>query len=142
MRQEYTTYFGVYDKIGKDLNLPIQGLDLFLYREGTQSGLKPRIFKSNNYGNFSDFNDFANDQLNLFIEVLNIAAPRVILISNAFVSDIFKFKYDNYLTKMSSEDFHRYNGIPMFFSSMLSGAHQLDKHNRERLIWQMKSSLK
>ena len=65
LRQEYATYFSVYDKIGRDLKLPVQGLDMFLYREGIQNSLKPHIFKSNNYGDFNDFNNFANDQLNL-----------------------------------------------------------------------------
>ncbi len=66
----------MYDKIGRDLKLPVQGLDMFLYREGTQNSLKPHIFMSNNYGDFNDFNNSANDQLNLFIEVLNITQLR------------------------------------------------------------------
>jgi len=141
MRLEYSIYFGVYDNIGGELKLEVQGLDMFLYREGTQKDLKPRIFESNNYNNFNDLNSFANAQLDLFIEVLNITFPKVILLANAFVSDIFKFKFGNYLNRKPGEDFHLYKEIPIFFSSMLSGAHQLDKHSRERLIWQMKSSL-
>ena len=142
MRLEYTKYFGVYDNIGRELKPDVQGLDMFLFREGEQQSLKSQIFNSSKNYNFNDFNDFAKDQLNIFFKVLNNSVPKIILMANAFVSDIFKFKYGNKLTKGLDEDFNRYNGIPIFFSSMLSGAHQLDKHSRERLIWQMKSSLK
>lgn len=123
-------------------------IDLFYYRQVSQNDFKKKV----NYKEIKDklsFNEFGEDQLCLFLDLLKEINPKVIIVANAFVSDIIQSKFKEYITEDNSfekDGFDRIsiNGkqIPVFFTSMLTGQRALDNNSYRRLVWQIKQAIK
>jgi len=105
-------------------------LDLFFFRYTTSSFVKAQM-------KIKGQSEFYKKQINLTKEITQARKPKVILVSNAYSSDlIFNFWMDNDKTLFdASIGTYRFNGIPIFFSRMLSGQAAIDKGGRERLGW-------
>lgn len=129
----YSLYFGRPIEMAKAVGLPWDHIDLFLYRETSQTNFMQRIHEGRK------LNQFAKDQLAIFREALTNVSPKCVVVTNAFGSELVrdyladKFEWDE------ERGFHWYqmNGkkVPMFFSSMLSGQRSLDRWSYERLVW-------
>ncbi|HUV03057.1 MAG TPA: hypothetical protein VMW67_06425 [Desulfobacteria bacterium] len=139
-------YFVKFQEISKSLDLECQYIDLFYFRETTQNEAKERIRnydKANKAKKFS-LNDFGISQLRIALEMIKEINPKLIVVANAFASDII----NNFsLFKITDKNFRREGydtleidnkQIPIFFSSMLSGQRALDTHSFRRLKWQIK----
>lgn len=138
-RLAHSTYafFEQHRKLSDHLNLHWEHIDLFAYRETNQSAAKDKFLKSN-----KDYqlNDLGEKQYRLFEKMLELAAPRVVVVANALASHIYsKYRsprfdhlYGCYMDKISDTD------VPVFFSGMLTGQRALDVFSRERLFWHIK----
>ncbi len=113
-------------------------IDLFFVR-GNQDNLKKEVIRKENKKNV-ELNDFGKKQLEVSLGLLNKIKPRVIIVNNALASKILKkeLKMDEW---DKEKGYHIYNGIPIFFSGILSGQRALDVNSRERLGWHVKKAL-
>lgn len=135
----YPLYFGRPIEMAKAVNLPWDHIDLFLYRETSQTSFMKRIHEG------KKLNKFALDQLEIFRDVLAAVHPKCVVVSNAFGSQIVREYLKDKLEWDDKRGFHWYqrNGekVPMFFSSMLSGQRSLDRWSYERLVWHVRQAV-
>jgi len=133
--EKYVSYFGPLKNIANETNIPFQHADLFLYRQTSQKEFKKLIFEK------GKMNKFGLDQIDIFKKVIKASQPKIIVVVNAFASDIIRDEFIKLIT-----DFDRKRGfhwlsldnkrkIPIFFSSMITGQRALDKYSLERLKW-------
>lgn len=136
----YLLYFGRPIEMAKELNMPWDHIDLFLYRETYQTSFMKRIHDK------GKLNEFALDQLAVFKETLHTVNPKCIVVSNAFGSQLVRDYLKEDLVWDKKKGFHWYTGmkkkVPVFFTSMLSGQRALDRWSYERLVWHIKQALK
>lgn len=148
-------YFKKFIEIAKYCNTDWDHLDLLFIRETNQ-----KIIEKLTYDRSDDRPNglnFIQEQLNISFEILEKAQPKVIVASNAYVSEFFGKKkskhavfdkiwraYDFDFEKDFDSELGTYtiplNGrkVPIFFSGMLSGQRALDLGSLERLMWQLK----
>ena len=115
-------------------------IDLFLVRETNENIVKKEFHITKNKK--TALTDFAEKQVNLAFELIDILHPQQIVVVSACASDIIR-RYK----KITPENFDTAAGtyrvsaggkeIPIFFSGMLSGQHAVDDGTFERLKWQM-----
>jgi len=122
-------------------------IDITLFRAKDQKELE--LF-------FNSSSDIMQDQLDLATRMIIDVKPEIIIVSNAFVGKVlhnnedvqlrvksgFCLDYDEkvidkYGTPLISSP-KALKGIPVFFTSMLSGQRALDIGSRNRLIWHIK----
>jgi hypothetical protein len=136
----YSLYFGRPIEISKKLGIPWQHIDLFLYKETSQTDFMERIRDG------KKLNQFALDQIALFEEILVEIEPRCVIVSNAFGSELLRAHIKDDLLWDENRGFHWFTRggkkIPMFFSSMLSGQRSLDRWSYERLVWHIGQAIK
>lgn len=134
-------YFKPFRNIAKELDIPHEHLDLFLYKLTSQEQFKKLIYDK------GGLNEFALDQLDIFYEALTATRPRVIVIANAHGSEIVRNRFSDLLRydKHKGFDYITLNDkreVPIFFSSMLSGQRSLDVWSRQRLQWHIGKALR
>ena len=125
-------------------------LDLFGIVQGTQSVVEK---------DFLENPDYYKEMFGLFLKYVVNVQPDVIFVANALASKILRRdkslklhqpKYDNFYkgTKYSWKENAQFGGhtftigkftCQIYFSSMLSGQHALDKGSRENLAWLVKN---
>ncbi|MCK5059663.1 MAG: hypothetical protein KAR00_00770 [Candidatus Pacebacteria bacterium] len=131
--QNYSLYFGRPVEIAKKVGLDWQHIDLFLYKETSQTNFMDSV------RNKGVLNEFGMDQIKLFKDILVQIKPRCVVVSNATGSEILREYINNDLSWDEERGFHWFTKggkkIPMFFSSMLSGQRALDRWSYERLMW-------
>jgi hypothetical protein len=117
-------------------------IDITLFRTANQDVLE--YF-------FKEAPKIIEKQLDLAIDMIIATNPKIIIVSNAFVRDVFKkerkdlniescFKShfdDHYGTEIIDTP-KELKGKPIFFTSMLSGVRALDLGSLERLSWHIK----
>lgn len=131
--QNYSQYFGRPIEIAKKVGLEWQHIDLFLYKETSQSSFMNRVRSK------GKLNEFGMDQIKLFEEILVQIEPRCVVVTNATASEILREYIQDDLSWDAERGFHWFTRggkkIPMFFTSMLSGQRALDRWSYERLVW-------
>ncbi|KKU82247.1 MAG: hypothetical protein UY07_C0001G0033 [Parcubacteria group bacterium GW2011_GWA1_47_8] len=131
--QNYSLYFGRPVEIAKNVGLDWQHIDLFLYKETSQTDFMNRVRSK------GVLNEFGMDQIKLFEDILVQIEPRCVVVSNATGSEILREYIKSDLSWDAERGFHWFTRggkkIPMFFSSMLSGQRALDRWSYERLVW-------
>lgn len=136
----YSQYFGRPVEIAKKVGLDWQHIDLFLYKETSQTSFTNRIM------NGGKLNQFGLDQIALFEEVLLAIEPKCIVVANASGSELLREHIKNDLLWDKERGFHWFTKggrkIPMLFSSMLSGQRALDRWSYERLKWHIGKAVK
>ena len=138
-------YFQRFNKIAKETGKDWEHIDLFLYRQTSQSDFKKIIGFSNKNGKLS-LNEFGREQLDLIREKIKKIAPKVIVVVNALASEILRKEFVIEKLDYDSKDgFQRLEidetKIPIFFSGMLTGQRALDNGSFDRLIWHIKRAL-
>jgi hypothetical protein len=119
-------------------------IDLFFLRETNQNKVKEYLGCKKGIS----LNEFAKEQLDIFIPILKLISPKTIVVNNAFASDIIKKEFKKLIdnSEFEKEGFDKINingnKIPIFFCGMLSGQRALDRESKRRLIWQINSHLK
>ncbi len=125
-------------------------IDLFVYRITNQNYFKKNCLKCGKELK-EDFviGDFWLEQLKISLEAIKMINPKIIIVANAFASDIIN-KYKE-LFKLNNTDNFELKGydvlkigerdMPILFSSMLTQQRALDNHSFRRLVWQVKKIL-
>lgn len=135
----YALYFGKPIEIANKVNLPWDHIDLFLYRETSQTSFMNRIIEN------GKLNQFALDQLAIFKDALVAVNPKCVVVSNATGSEILREYLKSDLKWDEKRGFHWFTPgnvkVPIFFTSMLSGQRSLDRWSYERLVWHIKQSM-
>jgi len=146
------TYFEKIKDIAKYCNNSAwTHLDLFFIRETNQE-----LIEKLSYENV----DFLQAQLDISFDIINEAAPKVIVVSNSLASEFFGKRKKKHLSLEKiwlgfnldfDKDFDKEIGtytiqisgknVPIIFSGMLSGQRALDIGSFERLKWQIKMIL-
>ena len=90
--------------------------------------------------NDPDSQEFVEEQLGLFRNIVNGASPRAIVVVNALASHLIRkgralgaLDYDEELGVAMYKIGEK--RVPVFYSGMLSGAHAVDNGSFDRLIW-------
>ena len=123
--ENYKPFFARPIEISREVGLDWQHIDLFLYKETSQSDFKKRIMDRDS------LNEFALEQITLFEEALLMIEPKCIIVANAFSSQLLREHIKGDLLWDTERGFHWFTKggrkIPMLFSSMLSGQRALDR---------------
>jgi hypothetical protein len=127
-------YFNKFRDISSHIGLPWEHVDLFLFRETSQNSFKRRIIEG------GKLTPFALEQLELCRSLIEEIDPKVIVVVNAFASNLFveifgaefdeRFGY--HLITLNARS------IPVFLASMLTGQRAMDRYSYQRLRWQIK----
>ena len=89
----------------------------------------------------NDFAQFFKEQLDLSCEIIREATPKLIVVLNAGVREIFQKQmfpsdYDsNYDDKLGAHIIDIGNKVPVIFSGMLSGQRAIDLGTKQTLRW-------
>ena len=130
---KYHSYFKKMHEMADAIKLPLQHIDVFLYKQTSQNDFLSRIIHK------GKLNEFGEAQLAIFDEVLKTIEPKVIVVANAFASSIVRTHFKDVLKFDEEHGFHILSlgsrKIPIFFSSMITGQRALDTGSYERLKW-------
>ena len=146
-------YFRKFHDIANYCNVSWTHIDMLFVRETNQKIMDKLSYSKKGV-------DFITEQINIVFEIIDKAKPKLIVVSNAFASELFgkkKTKHQSFdkIWKGYSlnfpEDFNKDFGTytipiggkdtPIIFSGMLSGQRALDIGSLERLKWQIKMIL-
>ena len=119
--------------------------DMLFHRETAQAAIEPLLKQPNG-------RDFVWEQLQLSQQLLMYAQPKVIVVCNTKAREFLGLDKDHGSGKKAWLDLNfewdeslgtfRYQGVPTFFSGMLSGQRALDKGSHRRLIWHVRNALR
>lgn len=141
---EKHSYYKPLQRISEFLKLKMEAIDLFVFRKTKQLDIKNYIKFVNDK---IEMDSFFTEQVNIALDLINNMNPRLIVVVNAFASDIIKSVWKEWITDFSRDKGHHFfklstdKEIPVFFSGMLSGQRALDKYSRERLKWHLRKAL-
>lgn len=132
-RQKYA-YFNKFKDLSKHTNLDWEHMDLFFHRETSQNKFKDSIHSA------KQIIEFGRHQLELSKQLIVACEPKIIVVANAFASDIlvnefnlvFNENFGYHQTEVNNEL------VPIFLASMLTGSRAMDKYSYQRLKWQLK----
>lgn len=145
-KEEYKRYFGKFADVAKKTNLPWAHIDLLFLRETNQNLIDEIMQEQNGV-------DFIYEQLMISKQILEVAKPRVIVVCNTKARQFLGRDKTNELNVWMGHDFvsdeaigtdrvctpwSGLKGVPVFFTSMLTGQRALDKGSYDRLIWHIK----
>ncbi len=139
-------YFNKFKEISEYLDHHWTHFDLLFFRETNQNYINNILKTDNNIGV-----DFIFSQLEISKQVLILAKPKVLIVSNTTAryflgfdksvsknEDIwmgFDFVFDEKLGTHKIINNKELENTPVFFTSMLTGQRALDKGSLERLMW-------
>lgn len=140
-------YFQRFVDIAKKTGLPWSHIDLFYIRETSQKKME-NLLKSKN---LTIFSDFLKEQLELSKEMIEMVNPKILVVSNTLARDLIRGKYCNiydfqykihfeerFGTEVITGENTNLKGVPVFFTSMLTGQRALDNGSYDRLVWHIK----
>lgn len=78
---------------------------------------------------------FALKQLEASLSLVDALTPRMVLVVNGFASRLLRYRFGFIEASAAEDGVHRRNGIPWFFSGMITGQRALDQSSCERLQW-------
>lgn len=121
-------YFKKFEDISEKSGMPWQHYDM-LYLRGTKQAEVQNLTKT------KEGTDFLLEQARLSEKILTLAKPKIIVVNNAFARDILSEWLGWNFEQSDTLGTKTHNGIPIFFTSMLTGQRALDLGSYERLIW-------
>lgn len=136
-------YFRPFKQIAQETGLPWSHLDMLFHRETEQKAINQLLKKPHGV-------EFIWQQLQISRQLLDAAHPAVIVVCNTKAREFLGFNQQTDKKHWLGLDFewdetlgtYRYQGIPTFFTSMLSGQRALDSGSHRRLVWHIKRALK
>jgi hypothetical protein len=141
--QKHYRYFTPLIDMAKDAGFEDQWehVDVFVSRLTSQGEFKKKIEIK------GKLNEFGQKQLEIFKSVLSAVDPKIIVVSNAYISELLKRK-ECFGDKLEPDNDHGWHNLsleknnptPIFFSSMISGQRALDVDSRRRLTWHIKKA--
>lgn len=118
-------------------------IDLFPAREKNQDALKTALTLDNR----ARWHRLAREWFEIGVELLAALQPRVVVVVNAFASDLLHDEASRRWSLEWNSAGGRHEGtlphgtVPFFFSGMLTGGHALDRYSRQRLEWHIERAL-
>jgi hypothetical protein len=135
-REKYPHY-RKFKELSLEISLEWECIDLFFYRETKQNLFKPKIYFQNR------LNDFGKQQIDLSKRLVNEVEPKIIVVANAFASDLFIKEFGSKYDEKLGYHFTKINNgeiIPTFLASMFTGQRAMDVYSYQRLRWQIKNA--
>jgi hypothetical protein len=136
MRKEHGIFFEPLKTFAENINMDNnwEHIDLFFLRVTDQNKMKSIVYHK------KALTDIGQKQFNLSKKLIKYIDPKIIVVANAFASDILLKEY-KLGEELNEQGYYVLeSGVPIFFSSMIQGGH-LDKYSRKLLIWQIKRVL-
>jgi len=127
-------YFNKFPDIALRTGVQWTHFDLLYINKTKQNIVKTIITKPNG-------KEFIEEQLRLSKSILDLCAPKVIIVNNAMARDLMRDNLEMNFVFDEKIGTHRWNKIPVFFTSMLTGQRALDNGSYERLVWHIKQVL-
>lgn len=136
-------YWKAFQVLSEKINERWTHLDLLVMRETKQKHIRDLL-------KIDSGKNFINQQLMISKQILESIDPKIILVTNTLSRDFlgktqiynkgirigYNYKFDKTIgTDRIINPDSSLNGVPVFFTSMLSGQRALDLGSRERLIW-------
>lgn len=138
-------YFKKFIDISLSVEMDWTHLDLLFLRETSQNVVKALSKSQIGHG-------FIDEQLKVSKKIIELAKPKILvvnnthardlLLSNSFSTEKFEFEFDNVLGTERIINHEILNGVPVFFTSMLTGQRALDLGSYKRLVWHIKHVIK
>lgn len=138
-------YFKKFIDISSQVGLNWTHLDLLFLRETNQKVVKS--LADSNLGH-----TFFDEQLKISKKIIERSKPKIIVVNNTYARDLlhselfsspkYNFEFDETIGTYRIVKNKELNGIPIFFTSMLTGQRALDLGSYKRLIWHIKYVLK
>lgn len=138
-------YFKKFIEISSQVGLNWSHLDLLFLRETNQKEVKS--LGENNLGHI-----FYDEQLKISKKIIETTKPKIIVVNNTYARDLlhsqsfttpkYDFKFDEEIGTERIVNNDILNGVPVFFTSMLTGQRALDLGSYKRLIWHIKHVMK
>jgi hypothetical protein len=138
---DHYPYFTKIKELAVDSGMAVSVLDLFLVRGKNQLDVCSSVLDSRGM-----LNNFGAAQFAIFKRVLNLCAPKVLVVGNAKASEIIRREMD--LVWNESGGYYQFPccqsdlKFPIHLVSMLSGRRPLDRFSLERLKWHVKHSIR
>lgn len=135
-------YFKRFEDISKYCKTPWTHLDLLYFRETNQNTINTILRQKNGA-------EYLWEQLQISDLLIRESEPKILIVSNALARTFLGFDKQGennlWLNYNFTFDYeigtYRWNDIPVFFSSMLTGQRALDNGSYERLKWQIRRTL-
>ena len=138
-------YFKKFIEISSEVGLNWSHLDLLFLRETNQKEVKS--LGENNLGHI-----FYDEQLKISKKIIETTKPKIIVVNNTYARDLlhsqsfttpkYDFEFDEKIGTERIVNNEILNGVPIFFTSMLTGQRALDLGSYKRLIWHIKHVMK
>ena len=138
-------YFKKFIEISSQAGLNWSHLDLLFLRETNQKEVKS--LEENNLGHI-----FYDEQLKISKKIIETIKPKIIVVNNTYARDLlhsqsfttpkYDFEFDEEIGTERIVNNEILNGVPIFFTSMLTGQRALDLGSYKRLIWHIKYVIK
>jgi hypothetical protein len=134
---EHYPYFNKFKEIEKETKKKFTHIDLFHCRRTSQKKFIDDLLK------YEKRNDYIKKSIKILEVLIKQISPKIIIIENTATRD-FLIKYASFpdinsLDKESGTP--KKDGIPIFYTSMLTGQRALDLGSYHRLIWHIKHCL-
>lgn len=138
-------YFKKFIEISSEVGLNWSHLDLLFLRETNQKEVKS--LGENRLGH-----TFYDEQLKISKKIIETTKPKIIVVNNTYARDLlhshsfttpkYDFEFDEKIGTERIVNNEILNGVPIFFTSMLTGQRALDLGSYKRLIWHIKHVMK
>lgn len=138
-------YFKKFIEISIEVGLSWSHLDLLFLRETNQKEVKG--LGENSLGHI-----FYDEQLKISKKIIETTKPKIIVVNNTYARDLlhsqsfttpkYDFEFDEKIGTERIVNNVVLNGVPIFFTSMLTGQRALDLGSYKRLIWHIKYVMK
>lgn len=138
-------YFKKFIEISFEVGLNWSHLDLLFLRETNQKEVK-------SLGEGSLGHIFYDEQLKISKKIIETTKPKIIVVNNTYARDLlhsqsfttpkYDFEFDEKIGTERIVNNEILNGVPIFFTSMLTGQRALDLGSYKRLIWHIKHVMK
>lgn len=135
-------FFAPFKRIAAAVAHPWAHFDLLFQRETDQKAIDTLCAAPHGV-------DFVWEQLQVSKRLLDAAQPAVLIVCNTKARELLGLDKAGDRNVWLGLDFcwddalgtYRYQGVPTFFSAMLSGQRALDKGSHKRLEWHIKRAL-
>jgi hypothetical protein len=139
-RRKYP-FFTQFNRIAAQAECEAEHIDLYFYRETDQKKFKELVADAKYW-------DFWRRQLELAKQLMTDLNPRVVVVPNAYASQVFMDQFEVFPKTIDPDVNTGYHHIlldgrkvPLFLCSMLSGQRALDVFSRQRLSWHIRKAL-
>jgi hypothetical protein len=134
---EYYPYFNKFKEIEKETKKKFAHIDLFHCRRTSQKRFIDDLLR------YEKREDYIKKSIKILEVLIKQISPKIIIIENTatrdFLIEYSSFPNINTLDKDSGTPMK--DGIPIFYTSMLTGQRALDLGSYHRLIWHVKHCL-